>query len=396
MTNPFLSASQLNGPLLPEICQRLHAQALFLTAQGRGTDGIPSSVPVARRRTLLQQTGPENCLTHPREIEHLFQGVTFSLYQCIASLYCSRIARSIPMVTRIVNALARGANTPPLHPEAIWAICLHLDGQRAHLLQLTTQPSQARWWLGTIPPATPLVHDDDQTHSILVAVIDISAPAVLAFRIGMAQSLAELTALALYDALVAGRYPHPSGASGLVWVLPSSLLTTTPPPQACTLACTSLGLNIDACVPSAVPLLADVSLAWQRLHTSEPLRRQGHIVFDTLLKHIYGSSPLRTCEHNDHRFRHMRGYQRDPAQLVPPLRALLPASPASISTDGHIFFDGLHYTDDLLALFPGACVSICQSEHTEAVIWVFLDGEILGEARARELVRRDGSYRAHR
>ena len=88
MTNPFLSASQLNCPLLPEICQRLHAQALFLTAQGSGTggtDGIPSSVPVARLRTLLQQAVPEVSLTHPREIEHLFQGVTFSLYQCIES-----------------------------------------------------------------------------------------------------------------------------------------------------------------------------------------------------------------------------------------------------------------------------------------------------------------------
>jgi hypothetical protein len=36
----------------------------------------------------------------------------------------------------------------------------------------------------------------------------------------------------------------------------------------------------------------------------------------------------------------LRGYQRDPAHLVAPLRALLPSSHACISTDGEIFFDG--------------------------------------------------------
>ena len=303
------------------------------------------------------------------------------------------------MVTWIVNALARQAHTPPIHAEAIWAICLHLDEQRAHTLQVTTQPCQARWWLGEITPATRDAHEDTLTHSMLAAVIDLSAPAVLAFRIGGAQLRAELTALALDDALVATRSPHPSGASGLIWVFPSSLLTTTPPPQACTLACNALGLKIDACARSAVPLLTDVCRAWQNLHTPElmPLSQERvHIVFDTLLKHAYGTSPLRTREQNDHRFRHLRGYQRDPAHSVAPLRALLPSSHACISTDGEIFFDGLHYTDDLLTLFPGASVSIRQSEQTEALIWVSLESEVLGEARARELARRDGTDRAHR
>lgn len=399
MINPFSSSSLLNRPLLPEVCQRIHAQALFQAARGRNVDDVPSSVPVARLRTHLHHAGPETCLTHPPEIECLFQGMTLSVYQCIEALYCSRVARSIAMVNRIVNALARCANISPIHAEAIWSICLHLNERRAHMIRVTTQPSQATWWLSDIASPPLVAQADHHTHRALVAVIDISTPAVLAFRIGREQSITELMALSLYDALVAARHPHPSGGGGLVWIIPSSLLTTDLLPQTCTLACTSLGVSIDTCARSAVPLLQDVSMYWNALHTPEPVplsTGQVDILFDSILKRAYGTSPLRLREQNDHRFKQFIGYQNDPAHLVPALRALLPTHDACINASGEIFFDGLHYTDDLLTLFPGASVSIRRSEQSEVLIWVSLDGEMLGEARARELARRDGSYRAHR
>lgn len=397
MTSPFCSSSMLNGPLLLEVCQRIHAHALWRAARGGKAAFIPSSVPVARLRELMRLCGPETCLVHPTEIERLFQDITLSVYQWIEALYCSRVQRSIQIVTRIVTAQARRANRPPIHEEAIWAICLYLDSQREHEIRVTTKPCQAQWWLGAIAHSSLGTREDHEGQHTLVAVIDISAPSVLAFRVGPQQTLRELAALSLYDALVAARCPHPSGAGGLLWIVPSCLITTETLSPRCTLACASLGVRIDEGTPSAVPLLEGLRTAWNDLLTSGPsAKRELDLAFDSMLNRTYGTSPLRAREQANHRFRPLMGYQSDPACLVPALRTLLPSHDACISACGEVFFDGLHYSDDLLTLFPGASVSIRRSEQTEAVIWVSLDGEMLGEARARELARRDGSYRAHR
>ncbi len=53
MKNPFCSHSMLNRPLLPELCQRIHAEALLRVARGRNVDEAPGSVPTARLRELM-------------------------------------------------------------------------------------------------------------------------------------------------------------------------------------------------------------------------------------------------------------------------------------------------------------------------------------------------------
>jgi len=397
MTNPFCSSSKLNIPLTLELCQQMHAEALLRMAQGRIVDEAPGSVPVARLRELISYAGPETCLAHPDVIKHLFQGMTVAIYQVIEALYCSRVERSIKTLTRIMGSLATHANRPPLHEEAIWAICLYLDEKREHSLRVTTKPGNAQWWLGEIahvPLATP---EDHQAKTTLVAIIDISTPCVLAFRADSSQSFTELAALSLYDALIAGRCPHPFGAGGLVWEVPTRLLTTETLPRTCERACALLGVKTDSCTRSTLPLIEDLATYWRDLHTqgSVPVTQRA-VLFDSILNRTYGESPLRKREQADHRFRQSIGYQSDPAHLVPALRTLLPSYDASINACGEVFFNGLHYTDDLLTLFPKARVSLRQSEQTEAVAWVYLDGEMLVEARARELARRDGSYRAHR
>lgn len=397
MTNPFCSSSLFTLPLLPEVCQQIHAEALLRVARSLEMQTIPSSVPVARLRELIRHRGPEICLLHPTEITHLFCGVTFSVYQHIEALYCSKIERSIQTITAILSVMAKRATIPPIHEEAIWALCLHLDERRERMIRVTTQPSQAQWWLGAIAPGVPGCGTEKREHTTLVGVIDISTPCVLAFRAGTEQSLTELATLSLYDALVAARRPHARGAGGLIWNIPSCLLTTETLLPTCTPACVLLGMSINACARSAVPLIEEVETYWRDIHTqaSVPLAQRA-VVFESILNRAYGSSPLRAREQAHHHFGHLLGHQSDPASFFPALRTLLPPHDASISVCGEIFSDGLHYTDDLLALFPGASVSIRRSEQTEAIIWVYLDGEILGEARARELVRRDGSYRAHR
>ncbi len=400
MTNPFRSTSVFNLPLTLEVCQQMHATALLHAVRGMEADAVPSSVPVARLRELLHRFGPEVCLMHPAEIEQRFHGVTLSVYERIEALYCSRLARSIPMVTRIVDAMARCANRPPVHAEAIWAICLYLDERRHQQTSVTTHQLDATWWIGAIVPGAPTTaegRDKDVTSRYgIVGVIDVTHARVLAFRQGPHGSEAELSALSLYDALVNARHPHALGAGGLIWQVPTRLVTTGALSEACKASCASLGMRIER-TSSPVPLTQDLQQLWTDMRTRlmvAPARWAA--VFDSALNRAYGTSPLRAREEADHRFGHLTGYRRDPAGLVPALRALLPLHEAEILQEGEVLYDGLHYADDLLAHFPGAQVSVRRSEQTEAAIWVYLDGEMLCQAMARELARRDGSYRSHR
>ena len=110
----------------------------------------------------------------------------------------------------------------------------------------------------------------------------------------------------------------------------------------------------------------------------------------------YGYSPLRIREERDRVYDHLVGYNRDPAWQLPALRYFLPLHSGVISDEGSIFYEGLHYTDELLAYWIGAKVTFRLSEHTEALIWVYLEGSMLCTALARELRRRDGTYWSHR
>jgi hypothetical protein len=104
-------------------------------------------------------------------------------------------------------------------------------------------------------------------------------------------------------------------------------------------------------------------------------------------------APLRAKRQSDREFAGLLGYNRDPAWQLPALRLLLPAHQSIINNQGEVEFDGLHFQDDLLTLFPNTPVTLRQSEYSEATAWIYLDDEILSEARARELRRPDGTYR---
>ncbi len=400
MTNPFRSTSVFNLPLTLEVCQQIHAVALLHVARGMEMDAVPGSVPVAWLRELVHRFGTEVCLMHPAEIEQRFRGVTLSVYQRIEALYCSRLARSIQMITRILDAMARCENRPRVHEEAVWAICLYLEERRLQQTSVTTEQLDATWWIGEIVPGAPATTEggdkEDASRSVLVGVIDVSHARLLASRQGAHGSEAELSALSLYDALVNARHPHALGAGGLVWQVPTRLVATGTLSEACKASCASLGIRIER-ASSPAPLIEDLQQLWTDLCTRLAVApARWTVVFDSALNRAYGTSPLRTREEADHRFGHLTGYQSDPAGLVPALRALLPLHDASISQEGEVLYDGLHYADDLLSNFPGSHVAVRQSEQSEAAIWVYLDGEILCQAMARELARRDGSYRSHR
>ncbi len=398
-SNPFCSGSSFNRPLTLETCQQIHAAALERVTRG-DISRVPSSIPASMLSLSRRRYGPEVCLVHPAEIERVFRGVTLAVYQEIESLYCLRPERSIWMITQILKGWAAQCGVPPLEEEAVWAICLYLDERRAEQTEVHIEREATTWWLGTLFASDAAPSRDDATRDdawpTVVAIFDMVRSNILAFGTGSSKSCAEQSALALYDALCAARRPAPRTASGLKWYVPTRLLTQVRLPDGCEAACASLGIQVES-TAHADEHAVTLGEQWRLLTTQRRIApARWAIAFDSYLNARFGTSPLRAREQAEHTFRHLIGYAADPAALVPALRTLLPVREAVIGDDGAIAYDGLHYAHDLLTLFPGSPVQIRRSPHTEAVIWVCLEGDLLGPALARELARRDGSYRAHR
>ncbi len=120
------------------------------------------------------------------------------------------------------------------------------------------------------------------------------------------------------------------------------------------------------------------------------------MLFDNYLHKAHGYGPLRMQEQQARDWANLIGYNRDPAWQFPALRCFLPSHNGIIGPDGTVEYDGLHYADELLSYWPGHPVTLRRSESSEAMAWVYLDGEVLCQAMARELRRQDGSYRPNR
>ena len=120
------------------------------------------------------------------------------------------------------------------------------------------------------------------------------------------------------------------------------------------------------------------------------------MLFDNYIEKFSDHGPRLRRNWLEWDYSHLVGYNRDPAWQFPALRRLLPSHVSTIGDDGTVAYDGLHYENDLLAYWLGHGVTLRQSEASEAIAWIQLDGEILCRAVARELRREDGSYRPNR
>jgi hypothetical protein len=141
------------------------------------------------------------------------------------------------------------------------------------------------------------------------------------------------------------------------------------------------------------PLASTIQAAWSDHATAMFTEQQFRLTFDTYLYRLHGFGPLRTKRQYDRDFAGLLGYNRDLAWQLPALRSILPVRQSTTNNQGEVEFDGLHFHDELLTLFPNTPVTLRQSEHSEATAWIYLDGEILCEAKAHELRRPDGTYR---
>lgn len=395
--NPFSQPSLLDSPLELDACQQIHFFALQ-----RATDGVPSgSLPgrlnlddiLAGRNSIL---GAEAFLQHPAEIERIFQGATLSIYQAIRHLYCDRLGRSIGTINNILTKMAEQAGCPPIPYEAVWSICLYLHERYLEATATQIERTDTIWHIIQLQPPISLQDDRDNAYpSIIWCVLDIAAARVVAFSVGIAPDSQQVLHLAVYDALCYQRRPLPMEAGGLVWSLPIQI--TAPEPLPDTLDATLADLDLNVQVRDVQhPLVETLSgEGWSRGLQSLSKKTLTEF-FDNYLHRAHGGGPILIESERAKEYRHLVGYNLDPALQLPVLRRLLPTDSSVIATDGAVAWGEFHYENPLLTYWPGQLVELARSVHAEATVWVYLDGEILCEASARELKRADGTYLPNR
>ncbi len=395
-SNLFYEPSLHERPLDRELCQRLHYEAIERAMSGSHGYSVPSTVDLLELRKRARLFGREAYLYHPEAIDTIFAGISLEVYRMIVELYCSRLERSMTTVWRIVQALALGTGRASISYEAVWAVCMHLEEQRRRETEVALEQDTATWRIFALfyEEENQRIEEMNDGHMI-VCLLDLAPEVVLAFRVVDQQHVNEALGLVLYDALVAQRHPDRVPA-GLLWRIPNQLIVQQDLPQGCLEGCKLLGITCETKLdPPAI--FQTIQRGFWREVTNRGLRvHQWATLFDSYLHKAYGYSPLRIHEERDRVYYHLVGYNRDPAWQCPALRYFLPLQSGVISDDGALFYDGLHYTDELLAYWAGVHVTFRRSEQTEALIWVYLDGSMLSTALARELRRRDGTYWSRR
>lgn len=397
-TNPFSSGQKLNRPLHEEICQEIHYTALKVAiSKGDGLE-IPDYIPVDRMRAQAVRCGDEIFLAHPAQIAATYQEITLPIYQMIEQLYISRLGRSVETVFKILTKMAEAANTlPPLH-KAVWSICMFLHQRRLSNAETEFVRLETEWQIFVFTPEVFLSQGEGMTKPVVVCVLDLNRLNILAFRVGEnGGDEDEMASLAIYDAISAGRYPSNTSSDGVRWEIPAVIHFPGDLPARYRQAIEQLGIRFEPTVNPEVSLITDLRRNWDRdikgqIFTSSEFRG----MFDYYLDKVYGHGPRRTQIANEKEFYHLIGFNRDPAGQLPALRQLLPERLGMITANGEVYYDGLHYWHPLLEYWPDHLITLQCSEYAESTAWINLDGGILAEAKARELRRRDGSYRRHR
>jgi len=236
----------LNTPLSMEMYQRIHATALQRTFRGLHLRAVPDHVDVEQLKQLVARIGFDGCLTHPSDVERIFAGVSLETYQTIRGLYCSRLGRSISMVYRILQMLCQQERAPIPTYEAVWAICLYLEKRRRESVDVSVERTTEAWWIGKLSPAVRIQVEKDAFYLPgIVCMIDTRTQHVLSFTIAPVDTLAESIPLALYDALIAQRRPHPLALAGVLWHLPRRIVTEEALPRACSTICRRMGIQVE-------------------------------------------------------------------------------------------------------------------------------------------------------
>jgi hypothetical protein len=273
---------------------------------------------------------------------------------------------------------------------------VYLDERRAEQVAVDFTHTSNIWVLTSLHLNHIIVRSNkSDAHPTIAIIIDRLQNQVIAWRSISPDRTDTTRALAFYDALSLQREPAQRAPVGLRWTVPERLYVMGDMPPGLDLICDELGIELEV-MDMQLPLISAIESSWAGQAMTTFTEQQFQLTFDTYLHRLHGFGPLRMRRQKNHEFTHLLGYNRDPAWQFPALRSILPAHQATINHQGEVEFDGLHFQDELLRLFPNTSIMLRQSEHSEATAWIDLDGEILCEAKAHELRRADGTYRAYR
>jgi hypothetical protein len=163
--------------------------------------------------------------------------------------------------------------------------------------------------------------------------------------------------------------------------------------QECQAACAQMQIGVRR-AEQPLPLSAVLRGEWASDLRGRRLRKDHlGVLFDNHLAKLHGHGPLSAREQQARTFARQVGYNRDPDEVFPALRNLLPMRAGYITADGVVECDGLRHTDDLLIYWPGCQATLRESEYSEpkalyphgqravpTMAWVYLDGEVLCRA----------------
>lgn len=396
MFSPAAISSTLDLPLGRDICQRIHYAAMASNARTAEGPETPDNVRAGSWREAARLYGPSVYILPPEHIEAMFEGVTLRLYREIEELYCSRLRRSISTIARILEAAGREAHRPVIAYEAIWSICTYLEQKRAAVTGTSIDRRVGEWHMADATPEAMVECAPGENYRPHITYVwEPVETHILALRCGPSEDSAADAGLALYDAIVSQRLPSRDGAGGLIWQLPRKLTGPSHLIRPCEVACQRLGIAAEARVDAEDIVGTAAAVPTGRTRGRLPSPDQYLAQCDTLLYKTYGYSPDRIKKKREHEAGGLVGYRRDPARQFPELRELLPAFDSRIDADGSVEHRGLHYEDALLKYWIGQPVTVRHSQQSAALAWIYLDSAILCEARARELRRKDGTYRAN-
>jgi hypothetical protein len=293
--------------------------------------------------------------------------------------------------------MATAANNPPITYEAIWSICLHLYERHHTEIEVTAVPQNITWLLTTIYPNAFIRDQLNQSYQTCIdCVIELPTDRVIAFQIWPRLECETTYLRVLFDAFIFQRQPAPitEALAALTWPIPAAIaVDSSNVHPSIRMLCNKLNIQCaQAALSSSV--LHSLHTPWDKDLEQRNIDHQTfEKIFDTYLHRIHGYGPHTLEKREAFENARLTGYNQDPSWQFPALRCLLPAQGSMVADDGSVECAGVHFENELLPYWIGESVTVRRSLHNQAAAYIYVNDDVLCLGMARELRRRDGSYR---
>lgn len=357
--------------LRTETCSQIYYSAVHKAARmPPGAIHAPTNLELDQLIEHSKLKGGEVFLLHPAEIDQIFQNVSLGLYRWIMNLYCSRIDRTVSMVSCLVNKNRKLDGLKPIHETAIWAICMFLDEERRKIQNVTIERDEEKWHILYLDLDINIVRKNQQTYHPRLFYVGNESH-VFGYRIGQADEFNEQAVLALYQALLIQRRPSPDGTAGLVWTLPRRIRSLIEPPKNIKTFLQATNIEFDIVqdtyeFPNWLNADWTIDLSKHAILEDRFLR-----ILDNYLDRFHGLGPALVEAKSNFLYSHSIGYNRDPLWQFPALRLLFDFECTQVDAKGYISLGHLKYTDPLLTLWADQPVKIIVSPSDRSRIWVY-------------------------